>query len=117
MIAHVALETRREDAEACAAFFRLLGFADAEPPESLRERARWVQRGGTQVHLLYRDEPQIPGRGHVAVVVDDFEAAVAALAGAGHDVERRREHWGSPRAYAHDPAGHLVELMAFPPSQ
>lgn len=116
VIQHVALETRREDAEACAAFFRVLGFEDTEPPGFLAERARWVQRAGTQVHLLYRDDPRVPPRGHVAVVVEDFDAAVAALREAGHQVERRAEHWGSPRAYSRDPAGHLVELMAFPPT-
>lgn len=116
MIQHVALETRPADAGACVEFFALLGFAEAEPPPSLRERARWVERGGTQVHLLYNDAPVVPPRGHVAVVADDYDATVAALRDAGHEVDPRREHWSSPRAYVHDPAGHLVELMAFPPN-
>ena len=116
MIQHVSLETRREDAEACASFFHLLGFADVEPPASLRERARWVQRGPTQVHLLYASDPDVPPHGHIAVVVEEYEDTVAALRRAGHEVEPRAEHWGSPRAYVRDPAGHLVELMAFPPN-
>jgi catechol 2,3-dioxygenase-like lactoylglutathione lyase family enzyme len=115
VIQHVAIETRRADAPACAAFFRLLGFADVDPPRSLRERAAWLQAGPTQVHLLFADDPAIPPAGHLAVVVDDYDATVAALRDAGHPVEPRREHWGSPRAYARDPAGHLVELMEFPP--
>jgi catechol 2,3-dioxygenase-like lactoylglutathione lyase family enzyme len=115
VIQHVALETRREEAPACAGFFRLLGFEDVDPPPSLRDRALWVQRGATQVHLLYADAPEVPARGHVAVVVEDYEAALKRLREAGHEVEPRREHWSSPRAYARDPAGHLVELMARPP--
>ena len=116
MIQHAALETRRADAGACVEFFALLGFAEVEPPPSLRERARWVQAQGTQVHLLYVDEPQVPPRGHVAVVAEDYEATLERLRAAGHEVDPRAEHWGSPRAYVRDPAGHLVELMAFPPS-
>ena len=115
MIAHVALETRPADAEACVAFFALLGFVEVAPPPSLRERARWVQAGATQVHLLYRDEPEVPGRGHVAVVAADYDAALERLRAAGHEVDPRAEHWGSPRAYVRDPAGHLVEVMAFAP--
>jgi catechol 2,3-dioxygenase-like lactoylglutathione lyase family enzyme len=116
MIQHVAVETRPGDAEACAAFFALIGFVEVEPPPTLRDRARWLQRGPTQVHLLFADDPEVPPRGHLAVVVDDFETVVAALREAGHHVEPRAEHWGSPRAYVRDPAGHLVELMAFPPN-
>jgi catechol 2,3-dioxygenase-like lactoylglutathione lyase family enzyme len=116
MIQHVALETRPADAEGCAAFFALLGFVEVEPPLTLRERARWLQSGPTQVHLLYADDPVVRPRGHVAVVVDDYDATVAALRDAGHRVDPRAQHWGSPRAYVRDPAGHLVEVMAFAPN-
>jgi catechol 2,3-dioxygenase-like lactoylglutathione lyase family enzyme len=115
VIQHVAVETRPADAPACAAFFRLLGFHDVDPPESLRPRAAWLQRGPTQVHLLFSDDPTIPPAGHLAVVVDEYEATLAALRDAGHSVDPRREHWGSPRAFVRDPAGHVVELMQFPP--
>jgi catechol 2,3-dioxygenase-like lactoylglutathione lyase family enzyme len=115
MIAHVAVETRPADASACVEFFALLGFAEVTPPPSLRKRARWVQRGSTQVHLLFVEEPDVPPRGHVAVVADGYEATLARLREDGHEVDPRTEHWGSPRAYVRDPAGHLVEVMAFPP--
>jgi catechol 2,3-dioxygenase-like lactoylglutathione lyase family enzyme len=116
MIQHVALETRPQEAEACVEFFALLGFAEVEPPGTLRHRARWVERGSTQVHLLFAEDPVVVPRGHVAVVVDDYEGTLAALRDAGHRVDPRAEHWGSPRAYVRDPAGHLVELMDFPPN-
>lgn len=116
MIQHVAIEVRRDQAPRCRDFYRLLGFEDAEPPPTLRERAVWLQRDRTQVHLLYAEDPVAPLEGHLAVVVDDYEAVLAALREAGHDPEPRREHWGSPRAFVRDPAGHRVELMAFPPA-
>src|SRR5947207_3151854 len=79
-------------------------------------RSRCVDAGrATQVHLLHVESPVVLPRGHVAVVAENYDAAVARLRDAGHDVEARREHWGSPRAYVHDPAGNLVEVMAFPP--
>ena len=115
MIQHAALETRRADGEAAAAFWRLLGFRDVEPPPTLRDRAAWLQRGATQVHLLWSDDPVAPPEGHVAVVVDDYEETLDRLRTAGHPVEPRREHWGAPRAFARAPGGHRVELMAAPP--
>jgi catechol 2,3-dioxygenase-like lactoylglutathione lyase family enzyme len=115
VIQHVALETRRDDGEAASAFWRLLGFEEVEPPETLRERAAWLERKGTQIHLLWKDEPAAPPEGHVAVVVDDYEATVERLRDAGHEVEPRTQHWGVPRAFARSPGGHRVELMAAPP--
>ena len=52
----------------------------APPPLA---RSRWVQRDGTQIHLLFTDEPVVPQGGHVAVVAEDFDATFAALRDAG----------------------------------
>lgn len=115
MIQHVALELRRELTDACVAFYGLLGFERVTPPPALVDRAAWVERRGTQIHLLYSDTPVTPPAGHVAVVVDDYDATLAALRAVGHDPQPRREYWGSPRAYVRDPAENLVELMACAP--
>ena len=82
--------------------------------QALRDLSAWVERGGTQVHLLFVDAPEALPAGHVAVVVEDYPFTLDRLRAEGHVVEPRREHWGSPRAYVRDPAGNLVELMAFP---
>lgn len=115
MIHHVALETRRGDVEAELAFWALLGFARVEPPGELDERSAWAQRAGTQVHLLFADDPAVPARGHVAVVAGDYAATLDRLRAAGFRPEARREHWGAPRAFVRSPGGHRVELMAAPP--
>jgi catechol 2,3-dioxygenase-like lactoylglutathione lyase family enzyme len=115
VIQHVALETRREDGAAAEAFWRLLGFEPVDPPESLRERAAWLERRNTQIHLLWHDEPSAPPEGHTAVVIDDYEATLDRLRAAGHAVEPRAEHWGAPRAFVDAPGGHRVEVMAAPP--
>ncbi len=113
---HVSLEVRHSNVEACVAFYAILGFEQVDPPPSLAERASWMQAGATQVHLMYVEEPTTLPQGHVAVVVDGYDQVLDALTDVGHHAEARTEHWGSPRAYVHDPAGNLVELMAFPPA-
>jgi catechol 2,3-dioxygenase-like lactoylglutathione lyase family enzyme len=115
VIQHVSLETRPADVEGELRFWALLGFEPVEPPGDLGDRTAWVQRAGTQVHLLLADEPVVLPRGHVGVVVDDYAAAVARLEHAGFPVEPRTRHWGAARAYVRTPAGHRVELMAAPP--
>ena len=114
-VQHVTLEVREADADAEVAFWALLGFGEVPPPGTLRERSRWVQRGATQVHLLFVDTPVVPPRGHVAVVAEAFSETCARLAAAGLVPELRPEHWGAPRAFVGSPTGHRVELMAAPP--
>jgi hypothetical protein len=112
---HAAIETHPRDADALVAFFALVGFDEVPAPDSLRGRTRWVQRDGTQVHLLLTDDPVVPPSGHVAVVAPDYDATVASLRAAGHEVTDRAQHWGAPRAFATAPGGHRVEVMAAPP--
>lgn len=115
MIHHVALEVRRDDADACERFWGLLGFTRVDPPASLRDRAVWVERDDTQIHLLYADDPVAPPSGHVAVVAADYDATLDALRDGGFEPQPRTEHWGAPRCFVRDPAGHRVEVMAAPP--
>jgi catechol 2,3-dioxygenase-like lactoylglutathione lyase family enzyme len=115
VIQHVAIEVRERDVAACVRFWALLGFERVAAPEALAARSAWVQAGPTQVHLLFAEEPVVAPEGHVAVVVGDFDATVAALREAGFEVAPRTRYWGSPRAFVRCPAGHRVELMAFGP--
>jgi hypothetical protein len=115
MIQHVALETRREDVEAELAFWALLGFEPVDPPATLATVSTWTQRAGTQVHLLFADDPVVPPKAHVAVVADDYAATLDRLRDAGFDVDPHTEHWGAPRSLTRSPGGHRVEVMASPP--
>ena len=114
MLHHVGIEVAPADVEPMVGFFELLGFERVEPPETLR-RYTWLERERTQIHLMPREQPIIPEVGHLAVVSPDFEEALARLQAAGFKAERRREHWGQPRAWAIAPSGQRVELMAAPP--
>lgn len=108
MIHHVSLEAQRADAEAHRRFWTALGFVPVEPPLSLAGRADWYERAGTQIHLLWTEDPVVPPSGHVAVRVDSLDALDVAL-------EERTRHWGERRAYARSPGGHVVEVFQVPP--
>jgi catechol 2,3-dioxygenase-like lactoylglutathione lyase family enzyme len=115
MLHHIGIEVAPEDIERSVELWQALGFALVEPPASLSEFT-WLERDGTQIHLMPTDKAIVPTRGHAAVVAQDFDATVADLRQRGFEVERRRKHWGVPRVVTIAPGGHRVELMAAPPS-
>lgn len=115
MLHHVSLEVHPSDVEACVACWRLLGFRPVEAPAELGDHVTWLERTGTQIHLIHHEAATVPQLGHPAVVVEDFEAAFAALERAGHAPERHRELWGEPRAFVTMPGGQKVEFMTAPP--
>ncbi len=116
MLHHVSLEVRPQHVEACVACWELLGFEPIDAPGELGGYVTWLERGGTQIHLIHSEAATVPQLGHPAVVVEDFEATFAALEAAGHSPERHRELWGEPRAFVTMPGGQKVEFMAAPPS-
>lgn len=115
MLQHVTREIPPSELENCISFYGMLGFDQVEVPEGLRGRAVWLQRSFTQIHLMPKPDAR-PEQGHLAVVVDDHPAVTERLRSAGYEVDPRREHWGSPRSYVRDPAGNLVEVMAWAPT-
>jgi catechol 2,3-dioxygenase-like lactoylglutathione lyase family enzyme len=116
VLQHVTLEVLPSDVERSIELWRLLGFQQVEPPAALAQTFTWLERKGTQIHLERNESPTVPPHGHAAVVVADFERAIARLGEHGFDVTLGREHWGAPRAKAAAPGGHLIELMAAPPT-
>jgi catechol 2,3-dioxygenase-like lactoylglutathione lyase family enzyme len=115
VIQHVALEVRPEDVAESVRFWALLGFAEVAPPPALAGRTTWVEREGTQVHLLHDDDPVAPPEGHVAVVATEYDAVLERLRAAGYEPGARPEHWGAPRCFVRSPGGHRVEVMSRPP--
>jgi catechol 2,3-dioxygenase-like lactoylglutathione lyase family enzyme len=115
MLQHVSLEVRPDQVDACVAFWRLLGFEQVTPPGELAERYTWVEREGTQIHLMPFDDPNTTVNGHAAVVVDDYEPTLAALRERGFELREGSNAWGAPRMFTRDPAGNLVEMMSAPP--
>jgi catechol 2,3-dioxygenase-like lactoylglutathione lyase family enzyme len=115
MLHHAGIEVRPADLDRAVEFFVLLGFERVEPPPALAAGFTWLEREGTQVHLMHEAEPAVAERGHLAVVVADFEGTLARLRERGFETRPGGEHWGAPRAHAVAPGGHRVELMAAPP--
>ena len=115
MLQHVAIEVAPEELEAYVEFWGLLGFRRVESPEPLGGSIVWVERAGTQIHLIGTEAASVPALGHPAVVVEDFDATLERVRGAGHEAEQTRELWGARRAFAIAPGGHRVELMEAPP--
>jgi hypothetical protein len=113
VLQHVSLEVRPDQVRDCVAFWELLGFTEIEPPPILR-RFTWVERDGTQIHLIPREDPAIPVEGHAAVVAPDDET-IARLESHGFTPEEGSNAWNAPRWFVKDPAGHRVEVMSAPP--
>ena len=115
MLQHVTLEVKPDQVRDCVAFWALLGFDEMTPPPLLRHRFIWVQREGTQIHLVPVEEPIAAREGHVAVLADDFEATLQRLTDAGFTLREGTNAWDAPRSFVRDPAGHLIEVMSKSP--
>ena len=97
MIHHVGIEVARSDLPRSVRFWELLGFTQVEPPPTLADRFTWLERGGTQIHLMHEESPSVPPRAHVAVVAPDFEATLAALREDGFEVTPAASTGAAPR--------------------
>ena len=115
MLQHVSLEVPPDETERMLEFWRIVGFEEVEAPEALGDSVRWLERKGTQVHLILTEGHTAPVLGHTAVVVPDHAETKERLREAGFQVEEARQLWGADRAFVIAPGGHRVELMAAPP--
>jgi len=115
MLHHVGIEIEPSDVGRAVEFFSLLGFEAVEPPPALADGFTWLERDGTQIHLMHEENPTVPGRGHLAVLTPDLDGTVERLRQHGFETRPGRQHWGAPRAHAIAPGGHHVELMAAAP--
>jgi catechol 2,3-dioxygenase-like lactoylglutathione lyase family enzyme len=115
MLQHASLEVPPDRVRECVAFWKLLGFEEMEPPPRLGGRFTWVQREGTQIHLLPVEDPINMHEGHVAIVAPDYDMNVRLLLDAGFELRAGSNAWNAPRAFVRDPGGNLIEVMSAPP--
>jgi catechol 2,3-dioxygenase-like lactoylglutathione lyase family enzyme len=115
VLQHVSLEIPPEEADRTVEFWRLVGFEEVESPEPLGDAVRWLERDGTQIHLILTEGHTAPVLGHAAVVAADHAEVKQRLRDAGFQVEDTQQLWGADRAFAMAPGGHRVELMQAPP--
>lgn len=96
-------------------FYELLGLVRvARPGEGVgRPEGAWFDfpDGRTQLHVSERTGERHPEQ-HFAVSLDDLDAVVEALTGAGHPWRPRPTIDGARRGVTADPTGNTVELVA-----
>lgn len=123
MMNHVALPTADPDRGA-RFYVEVLGFV-ATPRPAFSFGGAWLMRGasGVMIHLIHdetgrevRGVGPINTRGpHLALQVDDYDAAVAGLRRHGVTfVERTLPDYGYRQVFFQDPDGNVIELGEWP---
>jgi glyoxylase I family protein len=109
-IHHVSLNVT--DVERALAFYRgVLGMA-ALPRPAFSFGGAWLDAGnGRQIHLIEADVPANHGQ-HVAFLVSDVDAVIAALRSHGVEVRdaKRVGDTAIRQTFVHDPDGNLLEF-------
>ena len=105
---HVALSVA-DLAEAISFYTGTLGLTvRADRPSTLPAGA-WLDAGGQQIHLVPGRPPEACGQ-HVAILVDDLDAAIADVRGAGVEVTDPVPIGTAHQAFLRDPSGNAIEL-------
>ena len=98
----------------------VLGLAELPRPQ-MGIGGAWYGAGDTEVHLIVKpagvDAGQPPSKltpvaDHAAFQIDDYDAAVAHLRGAGLEVLETTRAIG--QLWVRDPDGHVIELIVPP---
>ena len=109
-IHHVSLNV--SDAERSLAFYRdVLGMATLPRPD-FSFRGAWLDAGnGRQIHLIEGQVPASHGQ-HVAFLVGDVDAVIAALRQSGLDVPDAKPvgDTSTRQTFTRDPDGNLLEF-------
>ena len=104
-----------EEARARRFYAELLGLRELARPVTLEERpGLWFEAGPGHVHLSADDDLALHPRRHFAIRVDDLDALVARLRGAGARIEEAIPIPGWRRTYVVDPFGNRIELDEIP---
>ena len=105
---HVSINV--DDVDAAVRFYcDVLGATERDDRPELGIGGAWLDLGATQLHLL--EAPPAPALGqHLAVLVDDLDAAVAELRTKGVEVGDPSPVGSARQAFTKDPAGNDVEL-------
>jgi catechol 2,3-dioxygenase-like lactoylglutathione lyase family enzyme len=115
---HVSLSV--DDFEAVRPFYEeVLGLERDPARPAFGFPGAWYQLGGCQIHLIQRPDgvdtgTRAPGltpvAPHVAIRVDDYDAAVAYFK--GHGIEVFETNADNGQLWVRDPAGNIIELTA-----
>jgi catechol 2,3-dioxygenase-like lactoylglutathione lyase family enzyme len=104
-----------QNLERAAAFYRdVLGLTEIEIPSTFKPaglKVRWFRLGTQQIHLLQGSENPPYTQHHMALQVDDAQAARVWMKAKGFDVEETISIPGADRFFVRDPDNNLVEII------
>jgi 8-oxo-dGTP pyrophosphatase MutT (NUDIX family) len=101
------------EAEARRWFGGILGLAEVEKPEPLRERGGvWFELGDRQLHVGVEERFEPARKAHPALRTGDLDALAARLEAAGSPVMWDEAIPGERRFYSADPWGNRIEFLA-----
>jgi catechol 2,3-dioxygenase-like lactoylglutathione lyase family enzyme len=111
---HVQLAAPPGCEEAARRFFgEVLGLAEVEKPQPLRERGGvWFAAGAQQLHVGVERAHAPARKAHPALAVRGIDELAVRLAAAGAPVEWDASLPGVRRLYTADPWGNRVELVS-----
>ena len=109
---HVSLNVR--DVGAAVDFYvDVLGLAMRDDRPDFSFGGAWLDVGEQQIHLIEAAVPDDRGQ-HVALRIDDLDAAVSELRGAGVEVSDPSGVGVARQAFLRDPSGNRIELHERP---
>lgn len=104
-----------QDLERSAAFYRdILGLTEIEIPSTFKPaglNVRWFQLGTQQVHILLGTENQPDSQQHLALQVDDAQAARLWMKEHGLEIQEAVLIPGADRFFIRDPDHNLMEII------
>jgi len=102
-----------QTAEITGFYEKVLGLrATTKPAEGTTAGGAWFDIDGTtQLHISERADAVMHDDMHFGLVVDDFDATMARLAGAGAEWNEQADLFGGRRGSTRDPLGNRVELL------
>jgi catechol 2,3-dioxygenase-like lactoylglutathione lyase family enzyme len=104
-----------QDLERAATFYRnVLGLIEIEIPSTFKPaglKVRWFRLGLQQIHILLGEQNQLDAQHHIALQVDDTEAARAWMKEQGLDIQETILIPGADRFFIRDPDQNLIEII------
>ena len=103
------------DLQRAAAFYReVLGLQEIAIPTTFAPaglEVRWFQIGEQQIHLLKDTQPNPASPRHLALQVDDAQAARVSLRAKGLELDEDVPIPGADRFFLTDPDGNRLEII------
>jgi catechol 2,3-dioxygenase-like lactoylglutathione lyase family enzyme len=112
---HIQITVTRDQEAAARAFYcGLLGLPEIEKPESMKPRGGfWVRLPNADVHIgVEEGVDRTRTKAHIAYLVDDLDAWIERLRGAGIGLRLELPLYpGYRRIQFRDPFGNLIEML------